>query len=197
MSVVVIHGSPQRPSRSSALANYIASQLEQRGIEIIHIRLDDIPADALLRTQTDAPAIARYLQAIQEASGVIIATPVYTGSVSALTKGLLEIIPERGLRGRPALVLASGGSAASVQAAEHALTPVLRNLKATLLGASVYSATADLPSEKDNAGNTISYYFNDEVKERLDEALDHFLAQLPFTDTTARATDGWASRLAL
>ncbi|MGJ8514813.1 NAD(P)H-dependent oxidoreductase [Carnimonas bestiolae] len=198
MSVVVIHGSPSEPSRSSALAYYLSKPLEQQGITVHHVTLTQLPADALLRTDTAHPKLSHYLELIANASGIIIATPVYTGSISALTKALLEIIPERGLRGRPALAVASGGSVASVQAAEHALTPILRNLKATLIGASVYSTASELPSRKDSNGYTLDYQFTETLTERLDDALEHFVAQLPPTHTRSSTQQhAWAARLAL
>lgn len=197
MHVVVIHGSPSEPSRSSALADELVKRLGHLGIASRHARLGDFSPAALLSTDITHPAIQSYLQAVKEANGIIIATPIYTGSISALTKALLEVIPERGLRGKPALVLANGGSAASVQAAEHALSPILRNLKATLLGASVYSAASDLTAEKDSNGNTLTYYLSDDISARLDEALDHFVAQLANNRGNILPQTQWASRLAL
>ncbi|WP_027348573.1 NAD(P)H-dependent oxidoreductase [Halotalea alkalilenta] len=196
MHVVVIHGSPSAPSRSSALAEHLAERLEALGIDCDHARLEQFSAASLLGVDTSDPAIREYLAKIDRARGVIIATPVYTGSITALTKSLLEVIPERHLRGRPALVLASGGSAASVQAAEHALAPILRNLKATLLGASVYTASAELPSRKDESGKVIGYRFEPPLAARLEEALEHFLVQLAGPPSSVLPA-AWTSRLAL
>lgn len=55
----------------------------------------DFPAEDLLHARFDSPQIIDLLQHIDNADGLVIATPVYKASFSGALKTSLILLPER------------------------------------------------------------------------------------------------------
>lgn len=174
MLVVSIAGSPATRSRSGELLNYAAQHLQRRGVEVVSYRVRDFAAEDLLHARFDSPQVRQLLEHVQQADGLIIATPVYKASFSGALKALLDLLPERALADKVVLPIATGGSAAHMLAVDYALKPVLAALKAQEVLHGVYAvdaqiqcAEADRPAELDPL-----------LRQRLDEALEHLLTAL-------------------
>lgn len=168
MHVTVVLGSPGRHSKSTALAAHLGAQLEQRGVALRHYSLEQFEAADLLGANFKAPSVQRYLEDIRLAAGVIVATPVYKASISGLLKTLLDLIPEGGLEHKSVLGVATGGSKAHMLAVDHALQPILINLKAGKVLPTVFAS--DDACQRDDHG----YSLAPEIIERLDLALERF-----------------------
>jgi FMN reductase len=127
-NVLIITGSPTRPSRTLGLAELAASHIEREGLstETLHVR--DLPADALLHARFDHPAIVAALASVERADGVIFASPVYKAAYTGVLKAFIDLFPQFGLRGKVVLPLLTGGTLAHVLALDYALRPVLQSL---------------------------------------------------------------------
>src|SRR5690606_32684441 len=90
MLVVSIAGSPGTRSRSGELLNYAAQHLQRRGVEVVSYRVRDFAAEDLLHARFDSPQVRQLLEHVQQADGLIIATPVYKASFSGALKALLD-----------------------------------------------------------------------------------------------------------
>ena len=174
MRVVSIGGSPSLTSRSSALLAYAQRWLEERGVEVNGFQVRDFPAEDLLHARFDSPAVRAFSEQVEQADGLLVATPVYKASFSGALKTLLDLLPERALQNKVVLPIATGGSNAHMLAVDYALKPVLASLKAQEMLPGVFAvdkqiayAEGDLPARID-----------DELRERLDESLDQLLAAL-------------------
>ena len=110
MSVVLIAGSPGRLSRTAALIDFINSELQEKGIETDVFNVNEFDGNEVFFADFTAPQIVRYREAIAKADAVVLATPVYQACFSGALKLLLDLIPERGLKGKVVLPLANGGS---------------------------------------------------------------------------------------
>jgi FMN reductase len=111
---------------------------------------------------------------LQQADVVLVATPIYQAAYCGLLKVFLDLLPQRALRGKQVLPLATGGSPAHLLALDYALKPVLGALGAPRLLEAVF-ATDDqfqtLPS-----GHCVP---GAEVQGRLRRALEPLLPLVP------------------
>lgn len=137
-SILVITGSPTRPSRTAALAGFVAERLSAQGFRIQYLSVRDLPAEALLHARFDDPQIVAAQQQVEQAQGVIVASPVYKAGYSGLLKCFLDLLPQFGLRGKVVLPLLTGGTLAHVLALDYALRPVLQSLDPRLVVAGLF-----------------------------------------------------------
>lgn len=168
MRVITLAGSPRYPSRSTALLTLCQAELEKRGVEVIPWNLHNFQPEDLLYARFDSPALQALKQDLEDADGVIVATPVYKASFSGALKTLLDLLPERALEHKVVLPLATGGTVAHMLAVDYALKPVLNALKAQEI---LHGVFAD--------DSQISHYdrqpeVNQTLAARLDDALDTF-----------------------
>jgi FMN reductase len=98
---------------------------------------DGRPVDAL---GDDTAAV---VQAIERADGVLLATPVYRGSLTGSLKNLLDQVPVPALRDTPVAIVAMGGSDHHYLGAERHLRDVLSFFGAHPLPTAVYLASRD------------------------------------------------------
>ena len=129
MRVITLAGSPRFPSRSSALLEYAREKLHGRMSKSFTGTCTILPED-LIYARFDSPALNTFIEQLQDADGLIVATPVYKAAYSGALKTLLDLLPERALEGKVVLPLATGGSVAHLLAVDYALKPVLSALKA-------------------------------------------------------------------
>jgi FMN reductase len=125
---VAISGSPSEVSKTNRVAEHVLAALAGGDTEVAHIVLRELPADALLRADTGHPAIAAAMAVLENADGVVLATPTYKAAYSGLLKAFLDLLPQFALSGKAVLPLATGGSIAHVLALDYGLRPVLQSL---------------------------------------------------------------------
>ncbi|MHB0851239.1 NADPH-dependent FMN reductase [Stutzerimonas nitrititolerans] len=174
MLVVSLAGSPSQRSRSGVLLDLAGDWLQQRGIEVVRYGVRDFPAEDLLHGCFDSPLVQRFIEHVQAADGLLIATPVYKASFSGALKTLLDLLPERALAHKVILPMASGGSVAHMLAVDYALKPVLTALKAQEMLHGVYAIDAQIRYAE--AGHAAS--LAPELAERLEESLQQLHAAL-------------------
>ena len=170
MLVVSLGGSPSQRSRSGVLLDRSKRWLREQGVEVVSYQVRDFPAEDLLHARFGSPMVIDLLQQIENADGLLIATPVYKASLSGALKTVLDLLPERALAHKVVLPMATGGSIAHMLAVDYALKPVLSALKAqeTLQGifaddSQVAYAEGSRPAQLAAA-----------LEERLQDALDTF-----------------------
>lgn len=172
--VVTLSGSPHPNARSGALLERVVREVRGQGCEVISYHPADFPPEALVYADFKHEQVRRLQRDVARADGVIIATPVYKAAYSGALKLLLDLLPQRGLERALVLPIASGGSLAHMLAIDYALRPVLSALKARHVLDGVYAVESELswaaPGE---------LAVTDELRERLDEAVQRFVAQLP------------------
>jgi FMN reductase len=174
MHVVLLSGSPAARSRTELLLDHVRQRLETQQVEVTLLRVRDFPAEELLHARFDSPAVQRLQAVVASADGLVVATPVYKASFTGALKVLLDLLPERALAHKVVLPLASAGSPAHLLAVDYALKPVLAALKAQEMLSGVFAvdkqiayAAGDRPAQID-----------DELRERLDEAVEQLAAAL-------------------
>jgi FMN reductase len=104
---VFVAGSPSPTSRSSYVAQLIASQLRREGFATVSFSLRDFdPADVLF-ARVDAPGVQAFVDAAKGAAGIVLSSPVYKASYAGGLKAIVDLIPHDGLVDRPALGIAT------------------------------------------------------------------------------------------
>ena len=174
MHVVLLSGSPAARSRTELLLDHVRQRLEAQQIEVTLLRVRDFPAEDLLHARFDSPAIEHLQAAVASADGLVVGTPVYKASFSGALKVVLDLLPERALANKVVLPLASGGSPAHLLAVDYALKPVLAALKAQEMLSGVFAVDKQITYPEAERPAQI----DDELRERLDEALEQLVAAL-------------------
>lgn len=126
--IATISSSPSTSSRTEAVLDDLSHRVQRAGHLIAPIVLRDLPAEPLLRADTDDDDIARAACTLARADAVIVSTPVYKAAYSGLLKAFLDLLPQTGLKDKVVLPIATGGSPAHVLAVDYALRPVLASL---------------------------------------------------------------------
>lgn len=174
MLVVTLGGSPSQRSRSGVLLDHAKRWLNQQGVEVVSYQVRDFPAEDLLHARFDSPKIIDLLQQIENADGLVIATPVYKASFSGALKTVLDLLPERALSHKVVLPIATGGSIAHMLAVDYALKPVLSALKAQEMLHGIFAEDSQIAYGEGSAQAQLVPV----LEQRLSESLEHFYSAL-------------------
>lgn len=174
MHVVLLSGSPAARSRTEVLLDHVRQRLEAQQVEVSQLKVRDFPAEDLLHARFDSPAVQHLQAVLASADGLVIGTPVYKASFTGALKVLLDLLPERALAHKVVLPLASGGSPAHLLAVDYALKPVLAALKAQEMLSGVFAVDKQIAYPEEGRPAQL----DDELRERLDEALEQLGAAL-------------------
>jgi FMN reductase len=90
-----------------------------------------------------SPILGDALRAVEEADGLIVATPIFTASYSGLFKSFFDLVDQEALTGKPVLISATGGTARHSLALEHAVRPMFAYLHAVVVPTAVFAAAED------------------------------------------------------
>jgi FMN reductase len=105
-----------------------------------------------LLTGFPPPALARSLESVVAADGLIVVTPIFNASYSGLFKSFFDVFEEPALLDKPVLLAATGGTARHSLALEHALRPMFTYLRASVVPTSVFAAPEDWAGAVSAAG---------------------------------------------
>jgi len=152
--ILVLGGSLNQPSHSSALARSIADALVQRGadLEVFDLAEHSLPiADPRYyrRVGEHPDPEARRLGALASwADAFVLTTPTYHNSYSALLKNALDYLDSGHFEGKPVALTSSGGRQPLTHAVDH-LRQVVRGIGALAIPSQVATAGPDYRREGD------------------------------------------------
>ncbi|TKT76250.1 FMN reductase [Aquamicrobium sp. LC103] len=149
--VVAISGSVNRPSKSRALAEAVASAALDR----IDMRLsvfDLIDAGpglgAAFGRDALSPDASAVVDAIESADALIAISPVYKGSYTGLFKHLFDLVDPASLLNKPVVVGATGGGHRHGLVVEHQLRPLFGFFSALTVPSSIYASDHEFAEGK-------------------------------------------------
>ncbi|MCW2867351.1 MAG: hypothetical protein JWR20_1539 [Marmoricola sp.] len=157
--LVVVSAGLSDPSSTRLLADLLGAAVEaalaDRGgveVEVVELRpLAHALTDALL-TGFATGDLARAQEAVAAADGLVVVTPVFSGSYSGLFKTFFDVLEPGTLEDTPVLVAATAGTARHSLVLEHALRPLFAYLRADVVPTAVFAASEDWGStEGDSA----------------------------------------------
>lgn len=141
-TVLAVNGSPAHPSRSHALA---ARALEHAGGGRL-VDLADLDPGALLALASD-PTVDEVRDAVGSADVLVVATPVYRATYTALTKTIFDLQPMGSLAGTVVVPIASGYGADHALSVDHGLRPLVASLGGLTTPTGVYATKADVDED--------------------------------------------------
>ncbi|TBL76407.1 NADPH-dependent FMN reductase [Paenibacillus thalictri] len=128
--ITLISGSPSVSSRLTGVLEVLEQALIHEGAEVQWIHVRELPPEDLVYTKFDSEAIAGANALIAQSDAVVVATPVYKAAYTGVLKAFLDLVPQKGLEGKPTLPVAIGGTVAHLLVIDYALKPVLAALGA-------------------------------------------------------------------
>ena len=148
--LVVVTAGLSEPSSTRLLADLLATAttdaLADRGgadVEVVELRpLAHALTDALL-TGFATGDLAAAQEAVASADGLVVVTPVFSGSYSGLFKTFFDVLEPGTLEDVPVLVAATAGTARHSLVLEHALRPLFSYLRAAVVPTAVFAASED------------------------------------------------------
>ncbi|MEV7629977.1 NAD(P)H-dependent oxidoreductase [Actinoplanes sp. NPDC089786] len=138
VTTLVVSGNPRPGSRTLKLAVAVGEALSETPVTVI----DAGEIGAGLLTPGDE-ATAAAVEALLEASLLVVATPTYKGSYTGVLKVLLDNLQANALAGKTAVPVLTAGVQPQADAAAGHLTALLTELGATL-GPTVTATEAEL-----------------------------------------------------
>lgn len=145
LRLAVVSAGLNVPSSTRLLADRLTEavreQLADAGlvVEIQIVELRDLAADIAnnLVTAFPSPTLAKAIDTVTSADGLIAVTPVFSASYSGLFKSFFDVIGNDALTGKAVLAAATGGTARHSLALEHALRPLFAYLRAIVVPTTV------------------------------------------------------------
>lgn len=150
-TLAVVSAGLSQPSSTRLLADRLsgatARELELLGhtVTIEQIELRDHAHAIIDAMLTGFPTgdLARAVDALTKADGVIAVTPLFTTTYSGLFKSFVDILDKESLSQMPVLLGATGGTARHSLALEYSVRPLFTYLRADVVSTSVFAATDD------------------------------------------------------
>ncbi len=172
-NIVIISGSPSKPSRSLAISAYLEKRIKAEGLNASTISVRDLPAEDLLFANFNSPKIQEVLAQIEQAQAVIIVSPVYKASYPGVLKALLDFIPEKGFVDKVVLPVVTGGTAAHLLTLEYAIKPIASVLGSQEILKGVYFVDSQIGYHEDQVT-----FIDAEIESRLQTSLNDLLSRL-------------------
>jgi len=146
MKLVVVSAGLTQPSSTRLLADRLAAAVAEHAdvtTRVVELREFAVDIANHLVAGFPSPALGDALRAVEEADGLIVATPIFTASYSGLFKSFFDLVDNEALTGKPVLIAATGGTPRHSLALEHAMRPMFAYLHAVVVPTAVYAASED------------------------------------------------------
>lgn len=166
MKIAAIPGSLRRGSYNKMALRYIADGAREAGaeVDILDLKEYNLPVfDADVEAEGLPDNVVKFKQKIEEADGIIIATPEYNHSIPGGLKNAIDWASRRGNSFRDKFVAIAGATTGNwgTTRSQIAILPVLRTLRMFLLPTQVFIPRAESEFDKDG---TLK---NEKIKGRL------------------------------
>lgn len=149
LKIAALSGSLSQPSRTRLLVGHVAQQAAaalRAEVDVVDLA-ELVAAAGTLALNALPPAWAEAHQRLARADLLVIGSPVYKGSYAGLFKHFLDLADPALLRGRVAILAATGGSDRHALVIEQHLRPLASFFELHTVPAGIYlrdaEATAD------------------------------------------------------
>ena len=171
MDLVAIGGSLRSQSITYQILKIILSNIQSKqniSAELIDLRQLQLPFCTGERFYPDYPDVEILRQKVRSASGILLATPEYHGSVSGVLKNTLDLLEEEHLRGKMIGLIAVVGGVHSTNAI-NTLRTVCRQLHCWVLPEQIVVDHAQVAFNKEGS------FIDPLLEHRIDKFAAHFL----------------------
>lgn len=173
ITLVKINGSPTRPSKTEVLVNTIAAAVSARAEVVEHaIYLSDVGHAFMCGlTRPDISAKGeQLLQLVERANVLVVGTPVYRASYTGILKHFFDLVDRDAMRGRRAILCATGGTPMHGLVLEHQLRPLMSFFAIQTAQTALYGLADDFQD-----GRVVDAA----LRNRIDQAADEIIDLLP------------------
>jgi FMN reductase len=143
VSLVALNGSHSASSSTHAVAT-LAAEIYGSGEIVDLVTLD--PAGLI--GSVPSPDVGALLQAIDEASILVLVTPIYRATYSGLLKVVFDQLPAAGLKGKAAVLAATAGGPAHYLALDTGMRALVASLDGWTVPTITYATPADFDENK-------------------------------------------------
>lgn len=146
LRVVVVNGSPSRPSRTMGLVDVVVETLSELiPLEMSRVDVYFLGAGFTGAIQRDdvGPEAENALRQAEDADLLIAATPVFRGSYPGIFKHFFDLVDQYALANKPVLLVATGGGEHHALVLEHALRPLFGFFQALTVPLAIFASAGD------------------------------------------------------
>jgi len=169
MHIAILAGSNRHNAASTSILRYIKTILEARNIAVSFI---DLSVTQLPHYSPDLeivhPEIDSLITVINQADGLIFATPEYHGSISGSLKNALDYLDNCHVAGKPVLTVSAAGGPLGISSLIH-LQGIIRNLHGILCPEWISVGGGQLLFDRDGVPQ------DKEIIQRIDQAVEQFI----------------------
>lgn len=152
--VAIVSGGTSDPSSTRMLADRIAGQVrtqaterqEEVVVQVIDLRELAAEISTALVSQLQGPGLARAVEILAAADGLIVSTPVYKAAPSGLFSSFFHLLDNDLLIGKPVVLAATAGSARHALVIDDQMRSLFAYLRTLTAPTSVFAASEDWSS---------------------------------------------------
>ena len=144
--IVGLSGNITRPSKTKTFVDLVAAQLAIAiGASLSTFDIDDFGSSlaGAKRLSDLDPHAERIIEALLAADALVIGSPTYKGSYTGLFKHVFDLLDPTSLRGKPIILVATGGGERHSLIVEHQLRPLFGFFEALTLPTAIYASDKD------------------------------------------------------
>jgi FMN reductase len=146
LRVVVVNGSPSRPSKTMGLVDVILDELKGTlPLEASRIDVYGLGPEftGAIEREGIAPEVEAALRLAEEADLLIAAAPVFRGSYPGMFKHFFDLVDQYALANKPVLLAATGGGDHHALVLEHAMRPLFGFFQALTIPVAIFASAGD------------------------------------------------------
>ncbi|WP_127537167.1 NADPH-dependent FMN reductase [Paenibacillus illinoisensis] len=168
--IAIISGSPNRKSRVNGVIEYARLKLEQKGCEVAIIDVSSLPPVDLMHANFNSKPILSAHTKVEEASGIIIASPVYKTTYTGVLKAYIDLLPQKGFKEKIVASYFVGGTISNLLSIDYTLKPILASMGAKSFAENVFAIDNQIERTEDEEQN-IRFHLANEIQQRLDASI--------------------------
>lgn len=133
MKIIGIAGSMRADSTTQKAVSIVLKAAERAGADtqLIHLAEWQLPIyDGRSDTSTYPDVVHRFIQAVENADGLVIGSPEYHGSLTGALKNSLDFLEGRHLKDKQVALLGVAGGSLGATNTVNTLNQIMRNLHA-------------------------------------------------------------------
>ncbi|MBO2464445.1 NAD(P)H-dependent oxidoreductase [Actinomadura violacea] len=184
LRVVVVNGSPSRPSKTMGLVDVVLDNLKDMlPIEVSRVDVYRLGAGftGAIEREDVTPEVEEAIRLAEDADLLIAAAPVFRGSYPGMFKHFFDLVEQYALANKPVLLAATGGGDHHALVLEHAMRPLFAFFQALTIPVAFFASAGDFD------GTTL---LNPRVHGRIEVGLTDVADLLRARATGARSSTG-------
>jgi FMN reductase len=176
-NIVIISGSPNSSSRLNGMIQYVQERLTAQNHSADVISVVSLPPEDLVFANFGSTAILAANALVEQATVVIIASPVYKASYTGVLKAYLDLLPQKAMLGKVIAPLFIGGSMAHLLSIDYSLKPVLSSMGAKVYVSSVYAVDSQI-NRTQLPNEAPVFEIIEDLQVRLDSVVDEIIQEI-------------------